>query len=250
MSLLWVTAMPWWNGEAEEHEEDLRPEGETLKQRGQRYKQMVVDNHGVRPEVAQKAVKRVIKHLDGDSIWRDPTEYGFARPRATIPAQLLDTPEGAQKIYRSEIWNAKKVESVPLDQEPIHATQTHVKHTSVAHNLFHPGKKQPSEEVHQGDPDYNPAHDVDDDGDWGLTPERKQRVMQELEATKHPRFLKTNDGSLHLIDGHHRVATDMLLGKRQTYGRVVHQSELEGPGHEHEDQSTPEYMERWLQENR
>lgn len=216
MSLLWTQAMPWWNNEVEhEYEEDLRAPEESLRDRGKRYRQQVVDKHGVAPEIAQKAIQRVVKGLSQDETWGDPTHYGFASSTRQPLSHLVD-PDKASKLYRPDTWNHLPVQSVSLRDEPIHASQDFVRHRGIAHNLFHPGKQAPLDEE-QGDPDYDPAWDHDDSA-W--------ESEDEHEHTKYPRFLRMNSGKMYAVDGHHRIATDLLLGKPHTYGRVVHEKDL------------------------
>jgi hypothetical protein len=216
MSLLWTTAMPWWNKKPEkEYEEGLRDPGESLAQRGKRYQQKVVENHGVTPEVAQKAIQRVVKGMSKGEIWGDPKDYGFASS-SRAPMSHLVHPDKAPRIYRGDTWNHLPVEPVSLRDEPIHASQDFIRHRGVAHNLFHPGKIAPHDEE-QGDPDYDPDWDHDDSS-WDSD--------DETEHLKYPRFLRRNNGELHALDGHHRIATDFLLGKSHTTGRILHEKDL------------------------
>jgi hypothetical protein len=219
MSLLWKSSMSWWDerDEPEDYEHDIRDVDEPNKQRGQRYLQKVLDNHGGQPQRAKKAIQHVVKRLDGDGIWGHPTEYGFDSVSRKRPHDLIKDPDAGGRIYRPDVWEHRPVQAVPLDQGNMHATQDFIKHVSVAHNLFHAGKKQPYDGV-IGDPDYDPIQDEPDHDDDDAEPD--------YQHLKHPRFLKTGDGKMYTLDGHHRVATDLLLGKRTTYGRVVHEDEL------------------------
>jgi hypothetical protein len=220
MSLLWTTAMPWWNNERRfdfegDDEYPLRDPGESLAARGRRYQQKVVENHGVTPEVAQKSIKHVLKGMSKGEVWGDPKEYGFASSSRTPLSFLMSSHEKASKIYRGDTWNHLPVQPVDLS-EPIHATQDFVRHRGVAHNLFHPGKVAPrSEEDGEGDPDYEP-----DEPDYGWDD------PDENKHTSHPRFIRMNNGKLMAMDGHHRIATDLLLGKSHTMGRVLHERDL------------------------
>lgn len=224
MSLLWSRAMllkeaAWWNGEEEyEYESDpdypLRDPYETMKQRGQRYKQQVVENHGVHPDIAQKAIQHVVKHLQSDTVYADPTEYGFASSRAVhlaFPAHV------EHRLIDPNTWKDKKPEEVDLT-EPIHASQEFIRPQSVSHNLFHPGQRQPAHEDRAvGDPDYNPA----DYSDGEEEPEDSSG-----HDYSRAYFLRRTNGEMHVVDGHHRVGTNLLLGKKSMTGVVLNESEI------------------------
>lgn len=228
MALLWSQAasheaMSWWNNERDhEYEGDdeypLRDPSETLKQRGQRYKQQVVEKHGVHPDVAQKAIQHVVGHLQGDSPWRDPTEYGFASSRRVDTAF---PPHVEARLIDPHTWKDKKPQEVDLT-EPIHASQEFVRPSSVAHNLFHPGQKQPQHtDEAVGDPDYDPRDDDYDDGEG---------EPEDSGGHDHSRayFLRRTNGEMHVVDGHHRVGTNLLLGKKSMTGVVLNESEIPG----------------------
>lgn len=228
MSLLWTEAshhkvsMPWWNkDEPGEYEEHLRDPEESLRDRGQRYKQQVMDGHGVGASTAQRAIQHVVKHLDTDAAHTDPVKYGFASsgwgPRV-LPDHIMYT------VADPATWKGVKEQDVDLT-EPIHATQDFVRHHSIAHNLFHPGKKQPDyEDEAVGDPDYDPDRYRDDDESHGS-------VLPPEERADHSKvyFLRRNNGKMHVVDGHHRVATNLLLGKKSMRGMVIHEHEIPGP---------------------
>lgn len=226
MTLLWFqatehTAMPWWNNEREhEYEGDdeypLRDPEESLRQRGQRYKQQVMDNHGVTGPVAQKAIQHVVKKLKDNTVWDNPSRYGFTTT-TNKPLSHLVSLDASTRIHQASTWRDVPVQHVPLDRENIHATQDFVRPSSIAHNLFHPGKHQTWDDEAVGDPDYDPADDHDNSED----------DHEDNQHTSHPRFVKMNDGRMMTLDGHHRVATDLLLGKTHTQGRVVHERDLE-----------------------
>jgi hypothetical protein len=226
MSLLWRTAA-WWSrdpDEMHEYEEGLRDPEEPGKARGQRYVSQVVDRHNVDRGAAEKAIKHVLQHhQEGNDVGASPEEYGFA----TSAAQWKHYPmEMTQKLMDPKTWRGKKVEQVPLDQ-PIHATQNFIHPRAVAHNLFHPGKRTAEEGEAIGDPDYDPnwdseqreESDRESDREFGLSPE-------ERELRKNVFFMKRKSGRMEVVDGHHRVATDMLLGKSHTPGIVIHEKEI------------------------
>lgn len=224
MSLLWSQSMAWWNDEREhEYEGDdeypLRDPEESLKDRGQRYVQQIVDQHGVHPEKAKVALRKVIKHHDEGHLYVSPTDYGFASQ-----ADQRDhySHEMSAKLMDPKSWEGKKPTQVSLKQ-PIHATQNFIRPQSIAHNLFHPGQKQVWEEDAIGDPDYSPSDNPPDDDyeDYEDGPSPEEQALH-----GHARFLKRNNGKLELADGHHRVAADIALGKTHTNGVVIHEHEL------------------------
>lgn len=223
VSLLWTqaapkTAMPWWNGEREfEYEGDdeypLRDPSEPLRERGQRYKQHVMDNHGVDGPTAQKAIQHVVRHLDEDHIWKDPTEYGFASSSRAHDHWPMDV---QMRLMDPHTWKGRKPQEVDLT-EPIHASQDFVRPSSVAHNLFHPGKRQPDyDEDAVGDPDYDPDLAREDD-----VPESEDHGLHSQVY-----FMRRNNGRMDVVDGHHRVATNLLLGKKKMQGVVIHENEI------------------------
>lgn len=220
MSLLWVTALPWWNDEREhEYEGDdeypLRDPEESLKDRGQRYVRQVVQAHGVPHEHAQRAIKHVLGDLTEDRTYSSPNEYGFA---SQDDQATHYTNHQRGKLMDPKTWEGKPVEDIPIHE--VHATQNFLRPRSVAHNLFHPGKKQTWEDAAVGDPDYDPADDSDDGESEYDDPE--QEKLHSL-----PRFVRNAYDEIELADGHHRVAADILLGKTHTRGVIVHHSELE-----------------------
>lgn len=221
MSLLWVTAMPWWNGEEpHEYEEGLRDPEEPLLSRGQRYKAQVMHNHGVDGPTAQHAIQHVVRHLMDDAIYKDPTEYGFASSGRSMDHW---DPDVAHRLMDPHTWKGRKPQQVDLT-EPIHASQEFIRPPSVAHNLFHPGKRQPSfDDEAVGDPDYDPdEHRYEDDGDYE-DPDH-QREQNAIHSQVY--FMRRNNGRMEVVDGHHRVATNLLLGKESMPGVVIHENEI------------------------
>lgn len=222
MSLLWTQAMPWWNKDLDyEYESDedypIRDPEETLQERGARYRQQVVDNHGVAPEDAQRAIQHVVGHLDGGHRWKAPTDYGFASngdQRSHYSMHMT------AKLMDPSTWEGKPVQDISTD-EPIHASQNFIRPQSIAHNLFHKGQKETWDDNAVGDPDYNPEHydDGDEEDEGDSTPE--ERALHD-----HARFVRRRNGRLEVADGHHRVGTDLLLGKPHTRGVIVHEDEL------------------------
>lgn len=225
MSLLWSgirrEAMPWWNGERTfDHEGDdeypLRDPEEPLKERGQRYAHQVAKAHGVPHEDAERAIKHVLGDVSQGVHSTGPIHYGFASQddQAThYPMRQI------HKLMDPKTWEGKPIQDIPLHE--VHATQNFLRPHSVAHNLFHPGQKQPWEDHAVGDPDYHPDENRDD-SDESEYDDPQQEKLHSL-----PRFVHNQYGEIELADGHHRVAADMLLGKTHTRGVMIHHSELE-----------------------
>lgn len=220
MSLLWTRAMPWYDERLEPHEYeyDVRDVDEPNRQRGQRFKQRVMDHHGVDDATAQRAIEHVVKGQDNGVIWADPSEYGFASARRAFdnyPSHLIS------KLMDPDTWKGREPQEVDLT-EPIHASQDFIRHKSVAHNLFHPGKKQPAyQDDAVGDPDYDPDQDQEEDDGYG---------EESSEGVDHGQvyFMRRHNGRMEVVDGHHRVATNLLLGKRSMPGMVIHEHEISG----------------------
>jgi hypothetical protein len=219
MSLLWTRAMAWWNEgyEPEDYEHDVRDVDEPNRSRGARFQRKVMQNHGVDAPTAQRAIQHVVGHFEGDHTMTDPTEYGFAsssRAHTHYPVSI------AAKLMDPKTWEGRQEQDVDLT-EPIHASQDFIRPASVAHNLFHPGKKQPDYDHEAvGDPDYDPDDYRDSDDDY--------REDDEPEAD-HSKvyFMRRNSGRMEVADGHHRVATNLLLGKKSMPGIVIHERELQ-----------------------
>lgn len=231
MSLLWATAMAWWTGEPDreyEREEYARPEGgygplrdpaETHRQRWDRHVSRIVDRHNVPRENAEEALRAVVPHLRSGAVFVQPGEYGFA---SSNKQEEKWSSAQYKHLQNPETWRHKPVEQVPTD-DYIRATQDFVRPSSVAHNLFHPGHYEPGEDEPIGDPDYSP--------DWDQPEEDRYRGTDEdsvLNGTA--KFLRHRDGSHSLLDGHHRVSADLLLGKSHTPGQVMDERELERAG--------------------
>lgn len=217
-----VSMAAWWTTSRDhEHEGDdeypLRDPNESMVDRRNRYIKQIGDAHGVDEPAATRALKHVFHHLHEGYGEESPTSYGFAsaahdrKGHYSIPM--------TRKIMDPETWKNSPVQDVSL-HEPIHATQSYIKPSHVAHNLFHPGQKAPeSEPEATGDPDYHPS--------WGQFEDDSGEASQaERDLENHARFVRRNDGRLEVGDGHHRVAADLLLGKSHTRGRIVHERDL------------------------
>jgi hypothetical protein len=224
MSLLWKNAavfqrsgMAWFDQDIDhEYEEGLRPEGESLRDRGHRYVKQIADNHKVDTDTATSALKAIHHAVtQGET---DPRHYGFTS--AADSRHNHYSLSQRRKIMDPKTWAGKGVENIPLDQ-PIHATQNYMVPDKVAHNIFHGSQKSPEAEPDAvGDPDYHPEWGQFEDESGGeSSPE--ERALEE-----HTRFVRRNDGRMEVADGHHRVAADMVLGKSHTPGKVIDEEEL------------------------
>lgn len=220
-----VSMAAWWTTDPDEYHEyenmhdpdyRLRDPNETPIARRNRFIKHISDAHGVDEKAATGALKHVITRGLGG--FDDPTSYGFASSANQMTHYSHST---RQKLMDPKTWAGKQEEDIPLHQE-IHASQNFIRPDSVAHNLFHPGKREPQDEA-VGDPDYDPSWDEnlhhDEDEASSETPEQRA-----LHGTA--RFMRRTNGSLEVVDGHHRVAADMLLGKSHTRGVVLHERDL------------------------
>lgn len=230
MSYLWMDAAAaqrtagWWNDRAEfEHERgeySVRNPAEKLRARRNRYVSQIVDRHNVTRTAAREAMMHVAGHLEDNYATHHPTEYGFA----SAPPFARDhySHEMTGRLMDPETWRHRPVEQVPTDE--IHASQHFIRPHSVAHNLFWPGHRQPISEEETGDPDIEPEPeepDIEDDYEYESADER--------ELHRNAKFLERANGRIECVDGHHRAAADMILGKKTTPGQLITERELMRP---------------------
>lgn len=233
MALLWADAAAhqladrtaaWWNSEREhEYEGDdeypLRDPSEPVAARRKRYISQIVDRHNVPRENAEHALRHVYGHLSQDHFMGQPVDYGFAsqsREYLNYPAHTF------AKLQDPATWKGRPV--VPVATHELHATQDFLRHGGVAHNLFWPGHRQPVDEDAEGDPDYEPESEQE----RGEDDEYKDPEQRELHRTA--KVLVHRNGSRSVLDGHHRVAADILLGKNTTPAQEIHERELDTSG--------------------
>ncbi|MFF7198176.1 hypothetical protein ACFZAM_31270 [Streptomyces sp. NPDC008079] len=214
----------WWSRDRDfEHEGDdeypLRDPHESMAQRRSRYISHVADAHHVDEKAATGALRHIVGHISSGSLFTSPTDHGFASDSDQAHHYSLSM---SRKLMDPKTWEGRKPENIDLRQ-PLHATQNFIRPDSVAHNLFHPGSHEPTERSAVGDPDYKPSWDDDsrEESESGSesTPEEKA-----LHNTA--RFMRRHNGRLEVVDGHHRVAADMLLGKTHTRGVMIHERDL------------------------
>ncbi|MGN6635999.1 MAG: GNAT family N-acetyltransferase, partial [Oryzihumus sp.] len=203
---------PWhrkWPGETEE---DL------TRRRGQ-YVQQVADAHHVSPAAAHRVIAQVAGDLDSDKAFTDGRKYGFASEphghRDVFSEQQI------KHLMTPELWHGVPVTQVPT--EGIHATQNWLRPRTLAHNLFHPGKKLGQVDDEEGHPDFDPddlprEEEDYDDIDEGSRPRP--------DLGEHVRYMRREDGRMQLLDGHHRAAIDIALGKKTTPGTVIDEAKL------------------------
>lgn len=209
MSLLWIQAA-WHDAQPGTEEWDEYGHGrEDKDQRRERYIRQVQDAHGVDRDTALGAIKAVVGHL------RDK----HVQPFASVPGPMrrVHLPE---EVDFKEAWDSAPVEDVDL-HKPVHASQHWLKGRSLAHNLFHPGEVPPSEYEREGHPDEESNRDPDDDDYQYYT--GNDNGPRDL-----ARLIRQTDGSHLVVDGHHRMATDLLLNKRTTKARVLDIRDLSG----------------------
>lgn len=202
MSGLWTEASWLTEKPGDDGWEDHGFGHETREQRRDRYVQKVQDVHGVDHNTALNVLKAVSKNLD-------PVGAGFAtQPQHSYDKVHQQLPKG---YIDHDTWDRAPILDVDL-RHPVHATQNWLKRDQMFHNLFHPGKKPPDEPDLMGHPDVDPDDHRDSEEDDAYWDSRHG---------DQPAFIRQTDGSHVLIDGHHRVATDMLLGRPTSRGRVV-----------------------------
>lgn len=214
--------MAWHDDDREtdpEQSEDFR-DARPYHERREDYVDHIADAHDVDRDVADRALEKIENHTLG--VMADVRHFGFGGVR-----HVESSGEGWN--YRSKkTWARAHVGDVPLGGK-VNASQTWVRPMGVAHNLFHSGTQTPISEEHEGDPDYDPS--------WDEESHRQDREEREFYSpgeyaddpeTDLPRFLRHTDGSYTCLDGHHRVAADLLLGKPSTRGYVIHEKQLAG----------------------
>jgi hypothetical protein len=136
----------------------------------------------------------------------------------------------AKRLQDPETWRGRPVEQVPTDE--IHASQHFIRPSSVAHNLFWPGHRQPMSDEETGDPDAEPEpepEDVTEDDEYHQHDRSPQESADERELHRNAKFLERHDGRIECVDGHHRAAADMILGKTTTPGQLIHERDLMRP---------------------
>lgn len=210
MSLLWIQAA--WSEEKpgtpawDEHGHG----GETEAERHVRYAHQVAERHGVTASVAHRAIETVTRAFRDES-QVPATKFGFT----SAPGSRSVDPDLPDAAWDRDSWHRIGVQDVPL-HVPIHATQWDVNRTGMEHNLFHPGKLPPSDVERMGHPDVDPRKWNDaDNREYYTNPDNHDGPSDVA------RMIRQTDGSHVVVDGHHRVAVDLLLGKPKTRARVL-----------------------------
>jgi hypothetical protein len=203
-------ARPWhqrWEGESPE---DARA-------RQHRYVQQVARGHDVSPEAAHAAITHVAGDLANESqVFASARDYGF---RKGVEKGFLTEPLIAH-LMKPETWKGLKPTDVPTDR--IRPSQNWLRPPSIAHNLFHQGKREATNEDEIGHPDVDPDDYRDDYRDEETYGEEHPKD----DLGGHARFIQRTNGEYLLADGHHRAGTDMLLGKPTTRGVVIHEDDI------------------------
>lgn len=209
MSLLWIQAA-WHNAQPGTEEWDEHGFGhETREQRRDRYIQRVQDAHGVDRLTALDAIKAVAQHH------RAPVRPFTSAPERAFGKRL------PEEVDFKSAWDAAPVKDIDL-RTPIHASQHFLHQRYLAHNLFHPGEIPADSEGHAGHPDAESITDPEDENyEWHT--DASENGPRDL-----PRLIRQTDGSHVVIDGHHRMATELLLGKPTTPARVLDVRHLSG----------------------
>lgn len=231
MSLLWTRAMAWHDDDRENEPdgaEDFRDKRPYHERRPG-----LVDHisfvHDVDHDVADRALEKIENH--STSLNAPSIHFGFAGHTDDARSRA-----GTAEMRTPELWHRAHVAEVPL--KGMKASQSWVRPSGVAHNLFHPGMRAPEEDGVEGDPDYDPEWDED------RHRETDEMMHHEYDGkpqpqTDLPRFLRHTDGSYTCLDGHHRVAADLLLGKASIPGRVIHEKQLARSAHKKREDERP-----------
>lgn len=223
MSLTWVQAASqgkWWMA---------RFGGD--KEASDRHVQQIADAHGVSLPQAHKAYRAVTDMLRRSPHDHPATSVGFTsqpKDHGWYEENPIPDDHDIHDHDGPERWAHLNPEQVDISRG-VHATQPPMKPHMLAHNLFHPGKLIPTEEHLVGDPDHDPdieTHDARAEAD-GTEANSEQR-----------RFYRPRNGKLYVADGHHRVAADLMLGKKQVSGLVWDDAKppaktCDDPGHEY-----------------
>ena len=209
MTLLWITGA-WHDTRPGDDEWDEYGYGyETMPERRERYIRRVQDVHGVDRDTALGAIKAVVGHL------RDKPVQPFASVPSPIRRRRLP-----EEVDFKEAWDNAPVEDVDLHQ-PVHASQHWLKGKMLAHNLFHPGEVPAEYDERVGHPDEEPNRNPDsEDYEYYTENDNGPRDL--------PRLIRQTDGSYVIGDGHHRMATELLLNKHTTKARVLDIRHLSG----------------------
>jgi hypothetical protein len=196
MALVWdqIGKMPrmaaWWDP----HD----PSEGGYSARTRRLRGRVSETHGVPGYSADLALRSI---RDAHRTGRDrPSDFGFASGH-----EDSDSSSYPRELLEHHGWHDMEPEKVSLRQ-PIHASQWEMDTDSVAHNLFHPGKPHPADWDAVGNPDHDPSHDP--------------MPVPTHVRTDLPRLYRNEQGQMHVVDGHHRLAADLLLRKPHTQALV------------------------------
>ncbi|MFF7198177.1 hypothetical protein ACFZAM_31275 [Streptomyces sp. NPDC008079] len=167
-------------------------------QHAERLKKQVSDGHGIPGYAAGAGLRTLRDHLRADS--DRASDYGFA-----TGYEHSDSGSYPHELLNHKAWHRMEPEKVSLRQ-PIHASQYEMDANSVAHNIFHPGKPHPADWDEIGNPDHDPTQD--------------SMPVPTHVRTDLPRLYRNEQGQMHVVDGHHRLAADMLLKKSHTQALV------------------------------
>lgn len=216
MSLLWVQAA-WHDAQPGTEEWDEHGYGhESRDERRERYLQQVQTAHGVDRDTAHEAISRVARAMRGGGRL-SPVDAGFASQPAP-PRKGVDLPE---EVDFKDAWDRAPVRHIDLSRG-VHASQTFLHPRYLAHNLFHPGEVPPNEGDMVGHPDEL-SNDDPEDEDYQWHTDASENGPRDL-----PRVIRQTDGSYVVADGHHRLATELMLGKRTTAARELDVRHLSG----------------------
>lgn len=215
MSLLWTQAMAWYDDDRSDEDEEMLGSVRDTRPYAERRPELVKHIsfvHDVPETAADRALNVVESGLGKGQHFGHPVDdYRMAgvRPRNAHNGDWWGK-KISKGIYDARNWKEHgSVEAVPAQK--LHAIQSWVRHTGVAHNLFHPGIKAPFQDGVEGDPDYDPDWDSDSHAEFEHGYGEPDPSRDYDTASTH--VYEDEHGRQHVIDGHHRAAAHAILGK-------------------------------------
>jgi hypothetical protein len=183
-----------------------------------RHRDQIAQAHGVPGFKAAIALRPVYNALSKSPVGHmSPTDAGFASGPKLDADRNLEMPwSDDHPLNENKNWDHIPAEKVNISRG-IHATQEGVNASTVAHNLFHPGKLPPISW---------PGHEQTSEiGHPDVDPDSHDRALREEhygadESSKVPRFYRDKTGKTYVADGHHQVSAALLLKKPHIEGRV------------------------------
>ena len=201
MSQLWiqtVAAEPWYGMDTAKRRPDL------VKR--------IAEGHQVPEHRARNVLNKIGRHLYAEREYMHPVEYGefTSAPKQMDPDYSLLPDEATEEGP----WYHRPVEHADIGfRTPVHAIQGFLYTRGLAHAALWPGRRQDLRaygDPKVGHPDIEP------------TAYEEEHYGAPTDAS---RLVRKHNG-LWVVDGHHRIAVDRMLGKSTTPARVADISEF------------------------